>query len=69
MTEAVRAVHTLKGGAGTIGATDLATLCREVEQLARDGHQDAVTEHLPTIDRELTRALTALEVFRTSQAA
>jgi signal transduction histidine kinase/CheY-like chemotaxis protein/HAMP domain-containing protein len=69
MPEAVRAVHTLKGGAGTIGATDLATLCREVEQLARDGDQDAVTEHLPTLDRELTRALSALEMFRTSQAA
>ena len=69
MPEATRAVHTLKGGAGTIGANELAHLCREIEQIAKAGDQVGVAELLPTLDRELSRALTALQAIRTSQAA
>jgi signal transduction histidine kinase/CheY-like chemotaxis protein len=69
MPEAARAIHTLKGGAGTIGARELANVCREVEKIAKDGDHEAVMELLPTLDRELTRAVTALQALRTSQAA
>jgi CheY-like chemotaxis protein len=69
LPEAARAIHTLKGGAGTIGARELANVCREVEKIAKDGDREAVMELLPTLDRELTRAVTALMALRTSQAA
>jgi HPt (histidine-containing phosphotransfer) domain-containing protein len=69
LSEAARAIHTLKGGAGTIGAKELADVCREVEKIAKAGDHEAVMELLPTLDRELSRAVTALQALRTSQAA
>ena len=57
-----RAAHALKGSASNLGATHLASLCKEVEDLGEDG----VVVEQPTlvgVERALDAAVKALESF------
>ena len=57
-----RAAHSLKGSAANLGAAGLAETCRAVEYLGDDGVvTDAVG--LARVERELERAVAALEAF------
>ncbi|GAA2167499.1 response regulator [Pedococcus bigeumensis] len=57
-----RAAHALKGSAANLGATRLATLCKEVEDLGEEG---VVVEQpaLVAVERALDAAVKALESF------
>jgi PAS domain S-box-containing protein len=58
-----RAAHTLKSNGATLGAGAFAELCRTVEQHARDGQLDGVSQFVDEIDqgyRTLQRALASL---------
>jgi HPt (histidine-containing phosphotransfer) domain-containing protein len=50
--EVRRAAHTLKSNAATLGATDLAELCRELEQHAKDGRLTDGSALLARIEEE-----------------
>jgi HPt (histidine-containing phosphotransfer) domain-containing protein len=57
-----RFAHALKGSAANLGATHLAALCKEVEDLGEDG---VVVEQpaLVGVERALDAAVKALEAF------
>jgi HPt (histidine-containing phosphotransfer) domain-containing protein len=58
-----RAAHTLKSNGATLGAAEFAELCRNLEQLAKDGELDGASELVDRIEQEygpLRDALTAL---------
>ena len=58
-----RAAHTLKSNGATLGAAAFAELCRTVEQHAKDGHLDGVSQLVDRIEREyqaLRQALASL---------
>jgi PAS domain S-box-containing protein len=58
-----RAAHTLKSNGATLGAEHFSELCRELEQLARNGHLADASELVDRIEREyepLKNALSAL---------
>ena len=47
-----RAAHTLKSNGSTLGAMEFASLCRTVEQRAKDGHLDGVSRLVDRIEQE-----------------
>ena len=47
-----RAAHTLKSNGATLGAAAFAELCRTVEQHAKDGHLDGVSQLVDRIEQE-----------------
>jgi PAS domain S-box-containing protein len=58
-----RAAHTLKSNGATLGAAAFAELCRTVEQHAKDGHLDGVSQLVDRIEQEyqaLGQALASL---------
>jgi HPt (histidine-containing phosphotransfer) domain-containing protein len=58
-----RAAHTLKSNGATLGAEQFATLCRELEQRARNGELDDASELVGRIEDEyelFAKALGAL---------
>ena len=58
-----RAAHTLKSNGSTLGATAFADVCRTVEQHARDGRFDSVSQLVDRIEQEyrtLQKALASL---------
>ena len=57
---AEQTAHSLKGSAGNVGATIVATLSSEVEQSAGRGDFEKVAELLPRLEAEVQRAETAL---------
>jgi len=60
-----RAAHALKGSAANLGATRLATLCKELEDLGDEGGL-ADDEALATVARAREEAVRALEGFATA---
>ena len=56
-----RAAHSLKAGAATLGATDLAAVCSAVEALAEAGDLAAAADLVPAVESEYDRARDALE--------
>ena len=59
-----RAAHTLKSNGATFGAQPFAELCRELENLGRDGRLDAAPELLGRADEEWERVREALVAAR-----
>ena len=57
----VQAAHALKGSAGNIGATAVAALCSELEELGRTGNYGAAAALLPPLEAELKRVDHALD--------
>ena len=55
------AAHALKGGAGNIGATRLASLCGHLEKQARSGHLEGARPVVDQIEVELERLRGALD--------
>jgi HPt (histidine-containing phosphotransfer) domain-containing protein len=58
--EVRRAAHTLKSNAATFGAADLASLCRELEDLAKTGSLEGAPELAGRIGVELQAVDAAL---------
>jgi CheY-like chemotaxis protein/HPt (histidine-containing phosphotransfer) domain-containing protein len=56
-----RAAHAMKGGAGNIGASRLASLCGQLEKQARSGQLDGAGSVVGEIEVELERVRGALE--------
>ncbi len=56
-----RAAHTLKGGSGIYGATNLADICRELEDAAREGVLAGAAERVAEIGVAFEQVRTALE--------
>lgn len=57
---AKRAAHTMKGSSMSFGATHLANLAAELEQLSLQTAFDSAAEHLPDFRAELDRVAFAL---------
>jgi CheY-like chemotaxis protein/HPt (histidine-containing phosphotransfer) domain-containing protein len=51
----VQAAHALKGAAANIGATAVATLCGELEQMGRSGQHDGGSQLVSRLEAELLR--------------
>ena len=66
--EVRRAAHTLKGNGQTLGAGDLASLCRELEELAKQGTLDAVAELAARVGAEHAQLERALGAARSKAA-
>jgi PAS domain S-box-containing protein len=58
-----RVVHGLKGSAAYVGGTGVSAVAREMETLAANGAVADAFGHLPRLEAELGRLLTALEEF------
>jgi HPt (histidine-containing phosphotransfer) domain-containing protein len=56
-----RAAHTLKGSSASLGASDLADACREVETAARDGRLDGLAPRVDAIAAAFDAVVAALE--------
>jgi CheY-like chemotaxis protein len=59
-----RAAHTLKSNGSTLGAAAFAELCRTVEQHARDGRLDGVSQLVDRIEQEYATLQEALASLR-----
>jgi HPt (histidine-containing phosphotransfer) domain-containing protein len=53
--ELVQAAHALKGAAANIGATSVASLCGELEQMGRSGQHDGGPQLVSRLEAELVR--------------
>lgn len=59
-----RAAHSLKSNSATFGATELANLCRQLEQLGRDGDLAAIGDLVARTEAEYGRVRPALLAAR-----
>jgi CheY-like chemotaxis protein len=59
-----RASHTLKSSSTTLGATNFAKICQELEIISRTGNTKAGSEKLPQLEAEYKRVMTALQIER-----
>ena len=59
-----QSAHTLKSNARNFGATELATLCQEVENCAKNGELEGAEELLAQIEAEYDTVRIALETLR-----
>ncbi len=59
-----RAAHTLKSNGSTLGALEFAQLCRTVEQHARDGRLDGVSQLVDQIEQDYRALQAALVSLR-----
>lgn len=55
-----RSAHTLKSTAAAVGAVMLASICKEVEHIGRQGQVDPAKSSLPKVEEELKSAEAAL---------
>jgi two-component system OmpR family response regulator len=62
--EVERAAHTLKAGASTLGAIEIADLARTIEHAARDGRRVDVASLLGSIHEQLAPTIVALRAER-----
>jgi HPt (histidine-containing phosphotransfer) domain-containing protein len=53
--EVYKAAHSLKGGAGNVGAMALHAVCRQIDEAARTGDLAAVAPLIDVLDREYAR--------------
>ena len=60
MKTATRLVHSLKGAAMMIGASQLSELSKSLEDACRDGHSDLVGPHLESLLQELEMVCSGL---------
>lgn len=58
------AIHTLKGGAGVLGAAAVAEACREVESRKDELDQQALRELIRDLEQKVMEAEQALKAFR-----
>ncbi len=65
----VAACHRIKGAGKTIGATDLAAVCEDIERAAREGDWPAVEGGMRVFDRELDRLDAYIETRIDTQRA
>ena len=63
-----RAAHTLKSNGATLGATEFAELCRELEQQAKDGRLEEASGLVARIEEEHGSLERALEALRPAAA-
>ena len=64
-----RAAHTLKSNGSTLGAVAFAKLCHTVEQHARDGVLDGVSELVVQIEQEFPALQEALAALRSESVS
>jgi signal transduction histidine kinase/DNA-binding response OmpR family regulator len=64
-----RAAHTLKSNGATLGAVGFAKLCRAVEQHAKDGRIDGVSQLVNQIEREYRTLQEALVSLRSESVS
>jgi two-component system sensor histidine kinase/response regulator len=56
----LEAAHSLKSGSANLGAAPLAALCKELEQMGRDGQVQGAVEKLPALEETYLRIRAAL---------
>jgi HPt (histidine-containing phosphotransfer) domain-containing protein len=61
--EAVRAFHTLKGSAGSVGLPELRELARMCEALARDGDLESSGDLVAMLELRVEEGLRLLEAY------
>jgi signal transduction histidine kinase/CheY-like chemotaxis protein/HPt (histidine-containing phosphotransfer) domain-containing protein len=66
---AQRLAHTVKGVSGTIGAKRLFEISTKLESALKKDNRDRIPALLNRFDREVTRALAALDAFLKNEAA
>lgn len=54
--------HTLKSSSATLGATNLAALCQELEAIARSGDTINTVDKVPQLEAEFSRVKAALQI-------
>jgi HPt (histidine-containing phosphotransfer) domain-containing protein len=59
-----RAAHSLKSNSATLGAHELALLCRELEELGRAGALGGAADRLAQVEAEYERVKHALDAAR-----
>ncbi|MBV8717380.1 MAG: PAS domain S-box protein [Chloroflexi bacterium] len=64
-----KAAHAFKGDAASVGALEVAVLCRELEQRGRAGELDGCELLVPQLDAALDRARKAFELLQLPKAA
>jgi PAS domain S-box-containing protein len=64
-----RAAHTLKSNSATLGAEAFAELCRTVEQQAKTGHLDGLSELVDRIEQEYPAVCEALTSLGSEQVS
>ncbi|MEQ8861108.1 MAG: Hpt domain-containing protein [Pseudomonadales bacterium] len=62
-----RHAHSLKGASGNIGAAELATLCGELELLAREDSTERLPGMLDQVKSELREVREAVQALRDSR--
>ena len=60
----MKAAHSLKGSAGTLGARDLAAMCGGLEECARAGRTAEAAPRLADLHKEFDRVRKALDAER-----
>ena len=61
-----RAAHSLKSTSASLGATNLATLCRELEEMGRAGALDGAAAAIGRAEAEYARVRVALDLAITA---
>jgi HPt (histidine-containing phosphotransfer) domain-containing protein len=64
-----RAAHGIKGSAGNIGASEVATLAAELDQRARTGNLDGARERIDAINAAYERVAGAVRAYRAQISA
>lgn len=59
-----RVAHSLKGSSSNFGADRMVELCRQLEELARDGHLEGATDLVNAVETKFTAVKAALEIER-----
>ncbi len=63
----LRAVHTLKGTAGQIGASQLEALGQETEKIARDAERwEETRTHIPILRKEFEKVCVEIAAYKKS---
>ncbi len=64
-TEALyHSAHQLKGGSGSLGASQLADLCAQIEQIGKAESMDGVTELLKQLKEEYAQLSDVLQAYK-----
>ncbi len=59
-----RAAHSLKSNSANLGATDLTALCRELEELSKNGSVAGASDRLETLETEFEKVKAELKILQ-----
>jgi len=59
-----RAAHSMKSNSANFGAMELSHLCKELEDLGKEGNLDGIEARIDLVAAEFAKAQTALEIIQ-----